>query len=89
MRCAPPLCSWFFRGRQYSSYSQMQIDPISSHYSPIAYNALDWLLEYAELAERRILFHVNYLRDLGEGVKQMEVERAKNDGLFHKFRREP
>jgi len=42
----------------------MQIDPVSSYYSQIARNALDRLLEYAELSQRRILYHANYLRDL-------------------------
>ncbi|MBI4659627.1 MAG: hypothetical protein HY735_12375 [Verrucomicrobia bacterium] len=67
----------------------MHIDPISSYNAYVAKNALDRLREYAELAERRILLHANYLRELGQGIKKMEMERAKNAELFEKFRREP
>ena len=65
----------------------MQVDPISSYNSQVAANALERLRQYAELAERRILYHANYLRELGEGIQQMEAERAKNAALFEKFRR--
>ena len=65
----------------------MQVDPISSFNSQVAANALERLRQYAELAERRILYHANYLREIGEGIQRMEAERLKNGELFDKFRR--
>lgn len=81
--------SWKSCAPGYAPVRKMQVDPISSYNNQIAANALERLLQYAELAERRILYHANYLRDLGEAIQQMEAERAKNAELFQKFRRGP
>ena len=67
----------------------MYVDPISEMNVRTARNAIERLKEYAALAEQRLLYHANYLRDLGEGVRRMEIEQAKNAELFDKFRRNP
>lgn len=67
----------------------MEIDPISAYAARSARNAMERLREYADLAEQRILFHANYLRDLAEGIRQMEIEQAKNAEFFDKYRRGP
>jgi hypothetical protein len=78
-----------FSGGSISSRTEMYVDPISAANIRTAQNAIERLREYAELAERRILYHANYLRDLGERVRQMEIERAKSAELFDTFRRNP
>ena len=78
-----------FSDASVSFRTEMYVDPISAMNIRTARNAIDRLKEYAELAEQRLLYHANYLRDLGEGVRLREIERAKNAELFDVFRRNP
>lgn len=65
----------------------MQIDPINEFSARAADNALRKVREYYELMRARQLAESNYLREIAEGIRQMELQRAKNQQMFDEFRR--
>ena len=65
----------------------MRIEPIDTFTSRAAIIARQELIALYNELSRKIVAESNYLENLGENLKQLEGEQARNAALFELFRR--